>query len=240
MIRDEDISIAHISQCCLFIQTKSIYFMIVCFCNVACRIDRAWKQTHDAAIVGLFICRKSNGLKKIERTIGTRCGGRTHCSGQNNGFFSRNRQIKKISGFFNRVGSVSNDDSVNVRTFCLLVNGIAQFYPVSFVHFVWIDRNERNHFNFSQIINLRNGLQNIADVNRTCTIFCCATIFSASGNRATGSNYDNFFHLLLGEFPIFSNIVASFRNTSPSPFLLVDDNADEHCLEIVIIDWFNF
>ncbi len=104
-------------------------------------------------------CRRhGSGIAQVLRPIGRQGGGGTHSAGQHNGFVYALRcqhAMQKPSGFFQRIGTVGDDDAADCRIGQMLLTALRQRSPHGKVHVL--------------TVNLRNLLQQprLATIRRT-------------------------------------------------------------------------
>ena len=77
-------------------------------------MDDAVHDDDDAAVAKGGIRSGLHGFQEIQRTVGTDSRRRPHGSGEDDGFTSVNRKIEIVRRFLHRIGTMGDDDAVDV------------------------------------------------------------------------------------------------------------------------------
>ena len=134
-----------------------------------------------ATISGGFISCGHYRVIQVEWTVCAHGRGRAHCADHHHRFVAFHRQVEEVSGFFHRVGTVSNDEAVGF--IAVGVNFFRQCQPDIIVHVLGADIHYLLAFNVRNVLQLRHRINQIFYANFTrCVVrFGCGVTTTGNG-----------------------------------------------------------
>ena len=109
----------------------------VCLSNITSTEDTVIHHNHNTFAGSRRITGNSDGVVKIGGTVGRKCIRRAHRTDQNDRLIALCREVQEVSGFFHRVGSVSDHKTVFLAAFS--VDLLSKCQPNSIAHILRAD-----------------------------------------------------------------------------------------------------
>lgn len=127
------------------------------FSDFGWRVQRFVETHHNPQANGLGACSGPDGAQNIHGTVGTGVAGAAHGGGCDDGFGTVVKQVQKVTGFFQRIGSVRNDGTGNIIASQDFFKFDVQVPHVLRGHGRRSDVGKLNELQRSNICELRNG-----------------------------------------------------------------------------------
>ena len=172
----------------------------VCLGHVTAAVDFIVHH-HQHALSGAgSVCCCLHSVDDIQRSVGTDCGGRTHCAHKHHRLGALHRQIQKEGRFLHGICAMGDNNAVDILLRKQLITALRQAQQQSIGNTAAVDVAQLLAADMRQLAQFRHTCQQIGNAVGTGSITChLGAGGSLACNRAAGcQNYNvlqlSFFH----------------------------------------------